>query len=110
MMVDNVNIGEFDRLVTLQKCVITTGPQGQKKSSFADFAKVFAKVERSDSETIMDDNLESDKSLVVTTYKHNEVTTRWRVVVDGLAYEIRSIDNGNRMSPFMRLLIKTIEK
>lgn len=105
-----INAGEFDHLITLRKCTMSTGASGAKKYVLTDYAKVWAKIERDVSENISDLNLEQGNVIVATLYKTKDLTSRWQVVVEGTSYEIQQIDALERMSPFTRLTLHSITK
>lgn len=105
-----INAGEFDHLVTLRKCTLSTGSSGAKKYVLSDYAKVWAKIERDVSENVLDLNLEQGNIIVATLYKTKDLTSRWQVIVEGTAYEIQQIDALERMSPFMKLTLHSITK
>lgn len=90
------NLGELDTLVQLQSNRTTTGAVGQVISTWADEGSVWAKVERTADEVISEGNYGVDQTIQLTVYKNPRLSTRWRVVVQGRPYEIRSIDMGQR--------------
>ena len=106
-MPDIYQIGDFDEMVTIQERVVATGDQGQKTYVFRDRSRVWAKVVRRASEMIDNGNLEDGKSLEVHIYKIPGLDTRWRVVVCGVPYEIRSVDGIDRISPVCVLSLYT---
>lgn len=108
-MENRVNIGELDTLVTVQKAVITTGKQGNKKMSFSTHSKVWAKIERNINEMVSNGNLEEGNSIEMTCYKIAELTTRWRVIVGGIPYEVTAIDPISRVSPLNVLTLRAID-
>ncbi len=108
-MDNKINIGTLDTLVTLQECVITRGAQGAKSYTFSDFREVYANVDRNVSEQVSIGNLEEGQYINLTIYKVPELTTRWRVIVDNLAYEITAIDAISRVSPLCILSLHAIE-
>lgn len=99
----------MDTLVTLQKCVITSGSRSETVTTYQDFAEVWAQVERNIDEYVGNDNLEQNESYTLTIYKVSELTTRWRVVIGSSTYEIRAIDPIDRMSPFCNLTVYSIK-
>ena len=107
-MENRINIGELDTLVLLRSCEITYGSQGAKKYTFRDYAEVYAKVDRNVSESVTNTNLEQGVDITLTIYKVAALTTRWRVVLDGKAYEITGIDPISRVSPVCVLSIHSI--
>lgn len=109
MLENRINIGELDTLVTLQQCLITKGDVGQKQYVFSDHSEVWAKVDRSINEGVGNHNLEEGNSLQVTLYKVSELTTRWRVIVGGLPYQIIAIDPISRFSPLCILSLEAID-
>ena len=108
-MADTYQIGDFDTLVTIRQKVITTGDQGQKTYSWVDHSRVWAKVVRRISEMVDYGNLEDGHSLEIHIYKIPGLDTRWQVVVDGKAYEIRSVDTIDRLSPVCILSLFAID-
>ena len=108
-MENRINIGELDTKVLLRSCVITQGAQGAKKYTFQDYAEVFAKVDRNVAETVTNTNLEQGVDLTLTIYKVAALTTRWRVVLNGKAYEITGIDPISRVSPLCHLTLSIVE-
>lgn len=107
-MENRINIGELDTLVTIQCASKSIGAQGENEVWYADFAHVYAKVDRNVSESVNDMNLEAGQSIFLTIYKIPELTTRWRVLIDGKPYEIRSIDPISRISPLCTLTLGAI--
>ncbi len=103
-------MGEFDQLVKVQSCVITTGSQGQKKYTFTDYRDVWAKIESNAQEMSNNGNWEENQSLVITCYKIPELNTRWRFIVHDAPYEITSIDTIERISPYCVINLKAIDK
>lgn len=108
-MENTINIGELDTLVEIQSCTITRGDRGQAAYQFAKFRRVFAKVDRDVTETIADGNLEEGQYVRLTIYKIPELTTRWRVIIDGVPYSVSAIDPVRRISPLCVLTLKSIE-
>ena len=108
-MENRINIGELDTKVLLRSCEITYGAQGAKKYTFRDYAEVFAKVDRNVSESVTNTNLEQGVDITLTIYKVAALTTRWRVVLDGKAYEITGIDPISRISPLCHLTLNIVE-
>lgn len=105
-----INIGELDTLITLVEVTQTIGTQGQKQRTESDYAEVFAYIEPLTDEMVSDDNLEARTSLSVTIYKVPRLNTRWLLRIDGVPYEIRSIDPISRWSTLCTLTAYTIEK
>ena len=108
-MESKVNIGEMDTLVTIQSAVITQGAQGNKKTEYSKHSRVWAKVERSISEMVGNGNLDEANSVELTCYKIQGLTVRWRVIIDGLPYEVTAIDPISRISPLNILTLKAID-
>lgn len=108
-MENNINIGELDTLVTLQKGVVTTGAQGNKRLEFSDHSRVWAKVERNINEMVANSNLEEGNVIELTCYKVKDLDRNWRVLVDGLPYEITAIDPVSRVSPLNILSLRGID-
>ena len=108
-METTIRIGELDTQVELQKMGQKIGSQGQKSWAIISRAIVWAKVERNVNEAIGDENLEANASLTVTIYKVSDLSTRWRVVVEGKTYEVRSIDPISRASLFCTLSLFAID-
>lgn len=104
-----VNIGELDTLVTIQKGVIVRGPQGDKRLEYNDHSRVWAKVERNVNEMVTNDNLEESNSIELTVYKIPGLDRNWRVVVDGIPYDITGIDPISRVSPLNVLSLRGID-
>lgn len=104
-----INIGELDTLVLLRSCVISYGTQGAKKYTFQDYGQVYAKVERNVAEAVTNTNLEEGQNITLTVYKVKDLTTRWRVVVEGRAYEISAIDPVSRVSPLCHLTLHAVD-
>lgn len=108
-MENSINIGELDTLVIIQKCVTTQGAQGNKKTEYFEHSKVWAKVERNVNEMVSNSNLEESNSIELTCYKIPELTVRWRVIIDGIPYDITAIDPISRVSPLNILTIEGID-
>ena len=108
-MENRINFGELDTLVLLRSCIITYGTQGAKKYTFQDYERVYAKVDRNVSESVTNTNLEQGVDITLTIYKVSALTTRWRVVLDGKAYEITGIDPISRLSPLCHLNLSIVE-
>ena len=108
-MADKWGIGDFDELVTIQRPVAGIGDQGQKRRSWEDHSRVWAKVVRNISQMVDYGNLEDGRSLECHIYKITGLDTRWQVVVDGKPYEIRSVDMVDRLSPVCVLSLFAID-
>jgi len=108
-MENKINIGELDTLVTIRSYTQTRGSQGELVMNYADHSQVYAKVERRASEFIANTNLDEGRSIELTIYKIAALTTRWRAVVDGVTYEIVSIDTISRVSPLCILSLQAID-
>lgn len=108
-MENKINIGELDTKVTLLQCVITSNSQGAKKYTFTEHSKVFAKVDRSVSESVTNTNLEQGVDISLTIYKVAGLTTRWRVAIEGNTYAITGIDPISRVSPLCILSLSIVE-
>lgn len=108
-MENRINLGELDTLVLLRSCVITYGAQGAKKYVFQDYERVYAKVDRSVSESVTNTNLEEGQEITLTIYKVAALTTRWRVVVESRTYEITAIDPISRFSPVCHLTLHAVD-
>ena len=108
-MENSINIGELDTLVTIQEATLMQGAQGNKKTEYIDYLRVFAKVERNINEMVSNGNLEEGNSLEITCYKIPALTTRWRVIVDGIPYEITAVDSVSRFSPLNVLSLRAID-
>lgn len=108
-MENSINIGQLDTLVTIQKCITVQGAQGNKKAQYSDYARVWAKVERNINEMVSNANLEESNVIELTCYKIPELTVRWRVVVDGVPYDITAIDPISRVSPLNILTLEGID-
>ena len=108
-MENRLNIGEMDTLIQLVPMVQSRGTQGEKIWTAGDPVSVYAKMEITVDETIGDTNLEADRVVVATIYKHPGLTTRWRVVSQGQTFEIRSIDPVSRVSPLCQLTLNSLD-
>ena len=108
-MENNINIGELDTLVTMQKCVISQGAQGNKRLEYSDHSRVWAKVERNINQMVSNANLEEDNSIELTCYKIAELDRNWRVIIDRVPYEITAIDPVGRISPLNILTLRGID-
>ena len=104
-----INPGEFDTKVTMQSVEASRGSQGQRTVIYTDYSQPFAKIERDVDESVSDNNLEAGQTIRLTTYKIAELTTRWRVLIEDLPYEIRSIDPIDRISPYFILTLHAID-
>lgn len=105
-----INIGEMDTLVTLYSCTIDRASQAEKKFTFTEHSRVFAKVEQDIAEAVANTNLESVASGTVTIYKVRGLTTRWQLDIHGIRYTIEGIDPVSRISPLCRLTVQVLEK
>lgn len=104
-----VNIGELDTLVTIQRCEIVQGAQGNKRMIFSDHSRVWAKVERNINQMVSNSNLEEDNSIELTCYKIPGLDRNWRVLVDDVPYSITAIDLISRISPLNILTLQGID-
>lgn len=108
-MENKINIGELDTLVSLLKGEVTTGAQGNKRFEFSEHSRVWAKVERNINEMVANSNLEEGNVIELTVYKVRDLDRNWRVIVDGLPYEITAISPISRVSPLCVLSLKGID-
>lgn len=109
-MENQINIGSLDTKITVQSVTQTLGDRGQKKVIIANHSEVFANIERRNNEMIDDGNLESQDVVEVTMYKIPSLTTRWRLLIADVPYEITAIDPITRFSPFCTVTARTIQK
>ena len=100
-MTPNVNIGEFEEIVSLYYCNTTKDQRGAKVEEYIFCGRHMAKVEIGTAESDADFNVYSERTITLTLYKVAPVSTRWRVGWHDRMYNIRSIDPGDRISPFM---------
>ena len=108
-MENKLNIGEMDTLIQLVPMTQSCGSQGEKIWTAGDPVSVFAKLEMTVDESIGDTNLEADRVVVATIYKHPGLNTRWRVQAQGQTFEIRSIDPISRVSPLCQLTLNSLD-
>ena len=104
------NPGQLDTLITVLSVTPSRGSQGQKKETTATYGQVFAHLEPTTDEMVSDGNLEALTTMAVTIYRIPAMTTRWKLLSGGIAYEIVSIDTHGRLSNYYTLSLKTIEK
>lgn len=103
-----INIGELDTLVTLYAPASGRGAEGEKYSTFTEYAKVFAKIDRDVTDQLSYDNFDGRDSALITIYKVPTMTTRWQVEISGRRYEILSIDPVKRVSPLCEVSIQSL--
>ena len=108
-MENRINLGELDTLVLLRSCVITYGAQGAKKYVFQDYERVYAKVDRSVSESVTNTNLEEGQEITLTIYKVAALTTRWRVVVESRPYELTASEQSARLCDVGHLTLHAVD-
>lgn len=108
-MDNQFNIGTLDTLVTILSCVMSRNGEGAKTFVFPEFRDVYANVDRRVDEQVNTGNLEQGQYINLTIYKIPELTTRWRVRVEGRAYEITGIDPISRVSPLCTLSLHALE-
>lgn len=104
------NIGEMDTLITVQSVIQTIGERGQHYETATKYADVYAKIDRRVNEVVNDGNLEAGDVVEVLMYKIPSLTTRWRLLISGVPYEILSINPISRLSRFNILTARTIQK
>lgn len=104
-----INIGELDTLVTIERCIIARGPQGDKRMEYICHSRVWAKVVCSINEMVANSNLEEDNIIELTCYKISQLDRNWRVVIDGIPYAITAIDPVSRVSPLNVLTLRGID-
>ena len=104
-----INIGELDTLVTLYAPVAERGPEGEKRSGYAEHSQVFAKIDRDVTDQLAFDNFDGRDNAVLSIYKVREMTTRWQVGISGKRYEILSINPIKRASPLCTVSIQSID-
>lgn len=109
-MMQNGDIGNMDKLVTLCSCTITRNEQGAKVKTYTPFRKVWAKVALSVDEQVAMGNLEAGHVITMTIYKVPQMDTRWVVDIDGDQWQITSIDSMERLSPLCKLTLEAIRK
>lgn len=107
-MAEFFNIGTLDTLVTIRKCIITSGRQGGKSYTFTDYSTVYANVDLRVNEQVNEGNLEQGEFINLTIYKIPELTTRWQVSFGGRIYEITAIDPISRLSPVCTLSLHDV--
>lgn len=104
------NPGQLDTLITVLAVTQSRGAQGQKQTTTSVYSQVYAHLEPETNEMVSDDNLEASTTMAVTIYGIPEMTTRWKLVIKGVTYEIVSIDRQDRLSHYYTLSVKTIEQ
>ena len=104
------DIGSLDTLVTVMQAVITQGDRGQKTITYGQHSEVYAGIRASTDEVVNNSNLEQGEDLTLTIYKIAGLTTRWRILIHGKPYEIRSIDPIDRISPLCELGLHAIDR
>ena len=102
-MADSVNIGRFDERITLLACETTRGSRGEKVETYHPVRETVAHVEPATSESDASNNIFSGHSINVTLYRVKGMDTRWRIQWQGKAYNIKTIDAIERISPFVRV-------
>lgn len=102
-MADSVNIGRFDERITLLSCETTIGTRGEKVETYRPVRETVAHVEPATSESDASNNIFSGRSINITLYRVKEMDTRWRIRWRGKAYNIKTIDAVDRISPFVRV-------
>jgi hypothetical protein len=81
-----------------------------KVKTYADFRRVWAKVDHTVDEQVSLGNLEAANVIYLTIYKVPQLDTRWRVIIGEDAWEITAIDSLDRLSPVYRLTLRSISK
>lgn len=109
-MENRINIGELDTTVVVLKYTESFGAESELIKTWVEHSRPFAKVERETNESVSMGNLEERQTLTLTMYKIPELTTRWRISVDGQPYEIRDIDPVSRISPLCILTVHAIDR
>lgn len=104
-----INIGELDTLVTLLSPTPGRGTEGEKYATFSLFRNVFARVDRNVSDDLAFDDYAGRDSVGLTIYKVPQLTTRWRVTIQGRTYQILSIDEISRVSPLCIINLQSID-
>ena len=108
-MESKINVGTFDTLVTINRCVISNDKEGGKKYTFSKFRDVYANVDRRVNEQVNIGNLEGGEYISLTIYQIPELDSTWQVVVKGQQYEITAIDYGERFSRFCTLTLHAVD-
>lgn len=100
--------GEMDTLVTLQRDTQTRGALGDVSLTFTDVARVWAKIDRTNSELANDNNQESEQTVQLTIHEYRGLTSRWRIKIGDTSYEITAIQSYARWSDLLVLTIRSI--
>ena len=108
-MDNHINIGTLDTLVAILRCEISRNQEGAKVFTFPAFRQVYANVDRHADEQVNTGNLEQGEYISLTIYKIPELTTRWRVRVEGQTFEITGIDPISRVSPLCTLSLHALD-
>lgn len=108
-MDNQINIGTLDTLVTILSCETSRNREGAKVFTFPSFRDVYANVDRHADEQVNTGNLEQGEYITLTIYKIPELTTRWRVRVEGQTFEITGIDPISRVSPLCILSLHALD-
>lgn len=104
------NPGELDTRITVLSVAQTRGTEGQKTKAQQTYGDVFAKVTPVTDDFVSDGNYEALTTVSVLLYKIPTMTTRWRLLIGGVVYEITAIDPISRWSPFCSVTARTIQK
>ncbi|MCQ2137885.1 MAG: phage head closure protein [Bacteroidales bacterium] len=101
-MAERIDIGQMYERVTLQRCVVTAGAEGEKIETFEDVEEISAAVSVIAQESVDDGNVAQEEQIDVTIYRR-PMDSSWRLKWCGKSYNIRTITPVGRMSPFIRL-------
>lgn len=110
MQNDRFNPGELDTRITVLSVAQSLGDEGQKQKTPSVYGDVLAQVVQSTDDFVSDDNYEALTTVSVKIYKIPNLTTRWRLRIDGIEYEIIAVDPISRWSPVCVLTARTISK
>lgn len=96
MLARRVNIGQMDRLITIQRPVTLKNIYGEDVPTWQTFKTVYSKVEDSaGGERIMADQLTATRTSTMTI-RNVAVDVTMRVLLDGVCYNISSIQKPDR--------------
>lgn len=90
--IDKVNLGDFVQKVTILKPEQRRNKRGATEQHWVKVGDVFGKLVISAvDESMLDQNIVNQDRIELTTYVKNDMTSEYRLMIDGILYAVVSV-------------------
>lgn len=110
-LVTSINLGDLKRVIEIQKLTSTSDSSGFQQETWRTVCTTRAKVEFDDRlmrEIFRDDGVDSTVVKIFTFRYFRELSTRHRILIDGVPHEIYGFNNVNNEGRFHKVWAREI--